>query len=352
MSNPKLESLGRASDGEELFACTLMADNGMQMRVLNLGGIVQSLQVPDATGALADVVLGYDNAADYLDDRYYFGAIIGRYANRIAGASFVLDGRTIRLTANQGRNHLHGGRRGFSNMRWAMTPFTKPSAQGVRLQYISVDEEEGFPGRLTTTVTYTLTDTGVWDVECSAAAVEATVVNLTQHSYFNLAGGGSAGEHLLSIASDRYLPQDSEQIPTGAIVTVADTGFDLRRPRLIREIQKSPELLSNGLDHSFVLAQAPDSLVAAAELVHEGSGRVLTVSTTAPSLHCYTARYLDAVPGKLGARYNSFDAVCLEAQHFPDSPHHAHFPSTIVRPGQPYQSRTRFAFTTRNRADT
>lgn len=347
MSVPRLESLGVARDGQELVACTLEAANGMRLRVLNLGGIVQSLLVPDASGALADVVLGFDDPADYLDNRCYLGAIIGRYANRIAGASFVLDGRTIGVTANQGRNHLHGGQRGFDAVRWTMTPFALATARGVTLEYTSAAGEEGFPGLLSTRVTYTLTDAGEWDVAYFAESASATPVNLTQHSYFNLAGRGSALDHLLSIASDRYLPQDAEQIPTGAVIPVVHTGFDLRRSRTVREVLRSPEFAAGGLDHSFVLPQRPDELTQAAQLVHAPSGRVLTVFTAAPSVHCYTATYLRDVRGKSGTPYEPTDGICLETQHYPDSPNKPQFPSTIVRPGAPYRSRTRFAFTTR-----
>lgn len=347
MTIPRLESLGLARDGQEIVACTLEAANGMRMRVLNLGGIVQSLQVPDAEGALADVVLGFDDPGDYLDNRFYLGAIIGRYANRIAGASFVLDGKTIPVTANQGRNHLHGGRRGFDAVRWAMTPFALGSARGVAMVYTSAAGEEGFPGTLVARVTYTLTDAGEWDVVFYAESDSATPVSLTQHSYFNLAGGGSALDHLLTIPSEHYLPQDAEQIPTGAVDAVSNTGFDLRRARSIRDVLCAPELASAGLDHSFVLPYRPDSLVTAAQLLHTPSGRELTVSTTAPSVHCYTGTYLQNVRGKKGAQYGPTDAICLETQQYPDSPNKPQFPTCIVRPELPYESRTRFAFTAR-----
>jgi len=347
VSLPRVQSLGVGADGEELCAVTLTAANGTRMRVLNLGGIVQSLEVPDASGALVDVVLGFDDPNEYLTDRFYLGAIVGRYSNRIANACFPLDGKTVHVTANQGRNHLHGGHRGLTKVRWAMEPFAAAGASGVHLRYTSDDGDEGFPGTLIARVTYTLTDAGVWEVEYHAESDRPTPVNLTQHSYFNLAGTGSALDHLLRIDAAKYLPQTTEQIPTGEIAAVAGTVFDLRRARPLGEVVADPSLAVGGLDHTFVLEHAPDELTEAAQLVHPASGRVLTVSTTAPSVHCYTSRYLRDITGKAGAPYAPFDAVCLEAQHFPDAPNHPHFPSTIVRPGAPYHQRTQFAFGTR-----
>jgi len=344
---PRVESLGLASDGEEILCVALEAANGMRMRVLNLGGIVQSLHVPDADGALTDVVLGFDDPSAYLADRFYLGAIVGRFSNRIAEASFALDGETVRVSANQGRNHLHGGHRGFNKVRWEMIPFAAAGARGVTLSYTSADGEEGFPGTLHTRVTYMLTDAGVWEVGYHAESDRATPVNLTQHSYFNLAGAGSALDHHLRINADQYLTQTANQIPTGAIEPVAGTPFDLRTSHTLRDVIAAPELATGGLDHSYVLEQSGGTLFEAAQLANPASGRVLTVSTTAPILHCYTARDLTDIRGKGGASYAPFDAVCLEAQHYPDAPNHPHFPSTIVRPGAPYHARMRFAFSVR-----
>jgi aldose 1-epimerase len=342
-----VESLGVASDGVEILCVELEAANGMRMRVLNLGGIVQSLHVPDAAGTLADVVLGFDDPSDYLADQFYLGALVGRFSNRIAGASFVLDGETVHVSANRGRHHLHGGHRGFDKVRWEMTPFASAGTRGVALSYTSADGEEGFPGTLRTRVTYTLSDDGAWEVEYHAESDRATPVNLTQHSYFNLAGAGSALDHQLRIHASRYLPQTADQIPTGAIAPLAGTPFDLRTSRALRDVAAAPDLAAGGLDHTYVLEQPSGTLFEAAQVVDPASGRVLTVSTTAPSLHCYTARYLTDVRGKGGASYAPYDAVCLEAQHYPDAPNHPHFPSTIVRPGAPYHARTRFAFSAR-----
>lgn len=347
MSVPRLESLGVARDGEALIACTVEAPNGIRLRVLNLGGIVQSLHVPDAAGDLADVVLGFDDAADYLSNRFYLGAIVGRYANRIAGGAFPLDGATVQVTQNQGRNHLHGGTRGFDKVRWTMTPFAHAGVRGVVLEHTSPDGDEGFLGCLRTRVTYSLSDGGEWDVEFHAESDGPTPVNLTQHSYFNLSGAGTALDHRLRISAERYLKQTPEQIPTGEVALVAGTGFDLRRERTLRDAISEADVGAGGLDHSYVFGDSAGMLVKAAELFDPQSGRRLTVSTTAPSVHCYTARYLDQVTGKSGASYRPFDAVCLEAQHYPDAPNHPHFPSTIVRPGVPYHTLTRFTFSTR-----
>lgn len=343
-----LRTLGVLHEGQPLVAATIASPAGMRMRVLNLGGIVQSLELPAADGRTRDVVLGYDDPAAYLDDRYYLGALVGRYANRIGGAAFPLDGRTVRVTANQGRNHLHGGARGFDRVIWAMEPFDRPSARGVVLTYTSPDGEEGFPGTLRTRVTYTLTDELTWEVEFAAESDRPTPVNLTQHSYFNLGGEGTVRAHTLRVDADRYLPLDAEQIPTGQLAPVEGTAFDLRRARQLGELLDQPALAASSLDNSFVLRRRsqPDAMVDAAVLSDAASGLALAVSTTEPSVHCYAAKYLDDVPGKRGRRYGPHDALCLETQHFPDSPNHADFPSTIVRPGAPLRSRTRFAFST------
>ena len=357
MTPVALETLRVLHEGQPLVAATIESRAGMRMRVLNLGGIVVSLHVPDAHGRLRDVVLGFDDPVRYLDDRFYLGAIVGRYANRIGGAAFPLEGRTVRVTANQGRNHLHGGRRGFDRVVWGIEPFEDVSARGVVLTYTSPDGEEGFPGTLHTRVTYALTDDGAWEVGFDAESDRPTPVNLTQHSYFNLAGEGTVRGHTLRVEADRYLPLDAEQIPLGHLAPVDGTAFDLRRERLIGDVLDQPALAGESLDNTFVLrpderaagdasAGRTDAMVPAATLAHAESGLVLTVSTSEPSVHCYAARYLDGIAGKHGQRYGPHDALCLETQRFPDSPNRPDFPSTIVRPGAPLLSRTRFAFST------
>lgn len=352
MSAPAIEPLGVRDGDRELLAVTLQSSAGVRLRVLNVGGTVQALHVPDADGRLADVVLGYDDPAAYLTDAFYLGGIVGRFANRISGARFELDGALVHVTANQGRHHLHGGERGFNKVLWEMQPFARRGARGVVLEHTSPGGDEGFPGTLRTRVTYLLTDDGTWEVEYFAESDRATPVNLTQHSYFNLAGHGSARDHLLRVDADHYLPQDDDRIPTGAIVPVRGTPFDLRDEREVGAVLDQPTLPTHTLDHTFVLAdRAGDGgLAPAAELSHPASGRVLTVTTTAPSVHVYAARHLVDLPGKAGARYQPHSAVCLETQHFPDAPNRPDFPSTIVRPGAPFRSRTRFAFSAPRRA--
>lgn len=344
-----LERLGVRHEGHELIAATITSPSGLRLRVLNLGGIVWSLHVPDAQGALADVVLGYDDPAAYLTDTFYLGALVGRYAGRIAGARFPLDGEIVRVTANQGSNHLHGGRRGFARGIWGMTTFEAPAAGGVVLTYTSPDGEEGFPGTLLTRATYTLTDDGAWEVAYHAETDRPTPVNLTQHSYFNLAGEGSALDHLLRVDADGYLPLNAAQIPKGTIAPVGGSAFDLRKSRRLGDFAYAPEFGTGGLDHSFVLRSSfgGSALMPAAELVHPASGRALTVTTTEPSVHAYASHYLRDVPGKADRRYQPCDAVCLETQRFPNSPNEPSFPGTIVRPGEPLRSRTRFAFSAR-----
>jgi aldose 1-epimerase len=337
---PTIAPLGVRVGDDELQVAELDAPGGFRMSVLNLGGVVWRLEAPDRTGVSRDVVLGYDDPAAYLTDRYCFGGIVGRFANRIANATFPLDGRTIRVTANAGPNHLHGGVQGFHRKLWRMTPFAQPGARGVKLSTTSAHLEEGFPGALDVEVTYTVTDTHEWIVDYRATTNAPTVVNLTQHSYFNLGGGPLVRDHTLQIAADTYLPVTADHLPTGEQRAVDGTRFDLRAPRPLGAILGAPELPADGLDHSFVLgADAVAAVLRAPE-----SGRELVVRTSMPSVHCYTANYVDDVAGKHGARYTPQCGVCLEAQFFPDSPNQPTFPSTIVRPGTPWSARTSFTF--------
>ena len=344
------QRFGWTPEGDAVDAYDLTNARGSQVRVLTYGAVIQSLRVPDRNGHLEDVVLGFPTLEGYLAGSPYFGAIVGRYGNRIAGAQFALDGRTYRLAANDGRNHLHGGVRGFDKVVWHAEPMRSDSGVGLTLTYVSPDSEEGYPGRLEATVTYTWTDDDRLIVDYLATTDQATPVNLTQHSYFNLAGAG-AGDilaHVLQIDADAYTPVDSTLIPTGQIAPVAGTPFDFTTPTAVgARIDANDQQLQfgRGYDHNFVVRRSAPGLVHAARLSEPTSGRVLDVWTTEPGIQFYSGNFLDGtLRGKDGRVYVHRGALCLETQHYPDSPNHPEFPSTIVRPGQEYRSRTVFAF--------
>jgi aldose 1-epimerase len=313
---------GTTPAGDPVEILTLTNAGGLELRAMSYGGIIVSLVVPDRHGRPANVVLGHDTLEAYLRDSRYLGAIVGRYANRIAHARFTLDGTTYPLAANNGLHHLHGGLKGFDKVVWRAAPFQNDDGAGVVLSYTSPDGEEGYPGTLRAQVTYTLTERNDVVVDYRATSDKATPVNLTQHSYFNLAGGGDILGHLLQIHADAMTPADETLIPTGAVVPVADTRFDFRSPIVVG---------SRGIDYdqNFVLDRSGSVPVQAARVVEPVTGRSLDVHTTEPGLQLYT-----------GAR----QALCLETQHFPDSPNQPRFPSTILRPGSEYRSRTVFAF--------
>jgi aldose 1-epimerase len=314
---------GTTPTGDPVEILTLTNVRGLELRALSYGGIIVSLMVPDRNGRRANVVLGHETLEAYLRDSRYLGAIVGRYANRIAHARFTLDGVPYRLTANNGPHHLHGGVKGFDKVVWSAAPFQEDDRAGVVLSYTSPDGEEGYPGTLSAGVTYTLTDRNELTVDYVATSDKATPVNLTQHSYFNLAGAGDVLDHRLHINADAITPVDETLIPTGAIVPVAGGPFDFRSSTAVGERR------AGGYDHNFVLNRTVGGLILAARVVDPVSGRTLTVHTTEPGLQLYT-----------GAR----QALCLETQHFPDSPNQPGFPSTILRPGSEYRSRTVFAF--------
>lgn len=340
---------GRTADGEAVTAFTL-SNGGMEMRAIDYGGIITSLVVPDRAGRLADVVLGYDTLDGYLAKNPFFGALVGRCANRLAHASFVLDGREYRLAANDGPNHLHGGVKGFDKVLWhgqiedeaAAVTFTRTSPAG----------EEGYPGALEASVRYALTGARELIVEYRAVTDRPTIVNLSQHSYFNLAGAGSGDilSHELTIHADRFTPVDDHQIPTGELAPVAGTPFDFRRATPIGERIGDPHQQlrpGDGYDHNFVLAPGTSGLRLAARLADPRSGRTMEVATTHPGLQFYSGNRLDgSITGKEGHVYPRRAGVCLETQHFPNAPHHPHFPSIVLRPGDEYRHTTVFAFGT------
>ncbi|MFD5309096.1 aldose epimerase family protein [Streptomyces ardesiacus] len=321
------ELFGTLSDGTPVHRWTLER-SGVRVRVLSYGGIVQSAEVPDREGNTTDVVLGFADLDGYVaHPEPYFGALVGRYANRIAGGRFPLDGRTYALALNSGANSLHGGERGFDKRVWDVAEV----ADGVRLSRVSPHGEEGFPGRLEMSATYTLDGSGALRIVYEAVTDAPTVLNPTNHSYFNLGGSGHTGGHELRLAASRITPVDAGLIPTGGFEDVTDTRFDFRRPRKI----------GSGYDHNFVLDKGVTSAAEeVAELYDPASGRVLTVATTEPGLQVYTADHLDEpfAPG---------DGVALETQHFPDSPNRPAFPSTVLRPGEVFRSETVYGFSVR-----
>jgi len=331
-------------------AVMLKNSHGMEVRAIPYGGIITSILVPDRSGHLDDVVLGYDNAESYIKNNGPFmGAIIGRYGNRIAKGAFTLDGQTYRLATNNGPNHLHGGNKGFDKVMWQTEEFRNADGTGVIFRYTSPDGDEGYPGTLQVRVTYTLTDRNELIVDYFATSDKATPVNLTQHSYFNLTGAArDVLDHEVTINADRYTPVDPTMIPTGSLQPVDGTPFDFRKPATIgSRINEPDEQLTNGMgyDHNFVLNPSGDGLIHAARVVEPSTGRVLDVFTTEPGMQFYTGNFLDgSITGKAGHVYQRRFAFCLETQHFPDSPNQPQFPSTILRPGNEYRSRTIFAF--------
>ncbi|MGW1654048.1 aldose epimerase family protein [Streptomyces atratus] len=326
----RTEEFGTLADGTVVHRWTLERD-GTRVRVLTYGGIVQSVEVPGRDGERAGVALGLPDLAAY--ETYsgpYFGALVGRYANRIGGACFELDGRTHRVTRNEGRNHVHGGARGFDKRVWQ----AREVADGVRLSLVSEDGEEGFPGRLTVSATYTLEEGGALRIAYRATTDAPTVLNLTNHTYWNLAGGdsGSALGQVLRIAAGQITPADAESLPTGEFLPVDGTRFDFREPKPV----------GAGYDHNFVLDGAGPG--PAAELYDAVSGRVLTVTTTEPGMQLYTADHFDGRP------FGPCAGIALETQHFPDSPNRPEFPSTVLRPGEEYVSTTVYGFAVRRGA--
>ena len=335
----------------EMDAFTVRNANGMAVRFIAYGGSIVSLEVPDRTGRLADVVLGYDSLEGYEADRHYLGALIGRYANRIAKGRFTLDGHVHSVTVNDGPNHLHGGRRGFHKVPWDVTPFEDGDVTGALLSYTSVTGDEGYPGTLSVSVMMTLNDDNELTLDYAAVADEPTPVNLTQHSYFNLAGhdAGDIRAHELTIAASRYTPVDASLIPTGALSDVSGTPFDFRATQTIGAALDGEDdqlrIGGGGFDHNFVLdrAEMAGDVALAARLHDPGSGRMLEIYTTEPGLQLYSGQALGGVAGK-GIVYPAYAGVALETQHFPDSPNQPSFPSTILRPGEGFTSRTVYRF--------
>jgi aldose 1-epimerase len=339
---------GTMPDGKTVEQFILTNASGVELKAIAYGGLITSLRVPDRTGKLDDIVLGFERLDDYLKDHPFFGAIIGRYGNRIGKGQFALNGQTYKLAANNGPNHLHGGNKGFDKVLWEVEPVAGRNA--LVFTRTSPDGEEGYPGTLRVQVTYTLTDRNELIVDYTATTDKPTPVNLTQHSYFNLAGQASGDilGHELMLNADRFTPVDDTLIPTGELAPVAGTPFDFRKATPIgaRITGDHAQLKAGkGYDHNWVLTRKGAGLQLAARVVEPKSGRTLEVATTEPGIQFYSGNFLDgSLTGKGGAVYNHRTGFCLETQHFPDSPNKPNFPSTILKPGEEYKTRTVFTF--------
>lgn len=338
---------------QKITTFTLKNINGVRVEILNYGGIISKLIVPDRDGNFMDIALGFNKPDNYLGDHPYFGALVGRFANRISNGTFSLDKVTYTLAQNNGSNHLHGGNIGFDKVFWEAEPFQNPNESGVVLYYTSKHMEEGFPGNLTVRVTYTLTQDNTLKIAYHATTDKKTVVNLTQHSYFNLSGDFSTPilDHELQLDANSILELNENQLPTGAFLDVTDSPFDFRTSKSIgQDIEKDHIQLriGKGYDQCWVLNNKGE-FDKIAEVYHPKSGRTLEVLTSEPGVQLYTANYLNnTIPSKTGGTYGSRCGFCLETQHFPDSPNQSHFPTTTLEPGKPFISETWFRFTTKN----
>lgn len=338
---------GSLPDGQAVEVFTLRNARGVEARISTLGAALIAFRTPDRNGTFADIALGYDTLEGWQTNNSFFGVVVGRYGNRIAGGRFALDGTTYTLARNNGPNHLHGGNRGFDKAVWTARPIERAGGPAVELQYVSADGEEGYPGTLTVTVVYMLTADDELHITYRATTDKKTVVNLTNHTYFNLAGTGDILGHELQINADRFTPVDSTLIPTGELRAVAGTPFDFRNPTLIgaRIEDKDQQLqYGNGYDHNFVLNRNVGGITVAARALDPSSGRSLEVRTSEPGVQFYTGNFLDGTAvGKGGVKYGRRAGFCLETQHFPDSPNQPSFPSTVLEPGQTYETTTVFA---------
>jgi aldose 1-epimerase len=344
---------GKTADGTLVEIYTLCNSLGMEATIMTYGGIVTSLKVPDRNGKFSDVVLGYDNLDGYLTNSPYFGALIGRYGNRIAKGRFTLDGQTCTLATNNVPNHLHGGLKGFDKVVWTASPVEAVDGFGLELSYLSKDGEEGYPGNLSVTAIYTVTEKNELQIEFTARTDKKTVCNLTHHSYFNLRGDGDILDHVVQINADKMTPVDSTLIPTGELKPVVGTPLDFRKPTAIgariNETNDDQIKFANGYDHNFVLNKQPGEFGQAAIVVEPESGRIMEIWTTAPGMQFYTGNFLDGtIVGKGGWVYKFRDAFCFEPQHFPDSPNHPNFPTTELKSGKIYKNIIAYKFSVLN----
>lgn len=343
------DQFGTTKDGQQVDRYTLTNARGMRVQVITYGGIITSLEVPDRDGHFQDVVLGYDNLSEYEENNPYFGALIGRFGNRIADGKFTLEDKEYSLIQNDGKNHLHGGNKGYDKVVWGAKGTLVNGEAVLKLTYLSTDMEEGYPGNLSIEVTYTLTQENELKVDYKAATDKTTIVNLTQHSYFNLSGGEDILSHELFINADGYLPVDETLIPTGEIAAVKGTPFDFTTAKLIgADIEVENEQLNRGLgfDHCWVLNDQNSGMRTAAILSEASTGRVLKITTNEPAIQFYSGNFLDGThPIKSSdSFYGHRSGLCLETQHYPDSPNQESFPSVVLKPSETYQSKTVFAF--------
>jgi aldose 1-epimerase len=343
------ESFGQMPDGKEVFLYTLTNDNGLKARIMDYGAILVSLEVPDKDGNIADITLGYDTLDEYIKNNSpYLGATVGRYANRIGGAKFTLNSVEYKLAANDGDNHLHGGIKGYDKVVWEGEDLSANSDMAmVKLTYVSEDGEEGYPGNLACSVTYTLTKDDELKISYVAETDKTTIVNLTHHSYFNLAGQGNGDilSHELMLAADKFTPVDEGLIPTGEIKDVKDTPMDFAKPMAIGS---RIDQVTGGYDHNYVLNSGGGSMALCAKVYEPTSGRVMEIYSVEPGIQFYSGNFLDgSITGKAGKVYNKHYGFCLETQHFPDSPNKPEFPSVILNPGRKYTTETVHKFYTK-----
>ena len=346
---PEKVEFGRMPSGEKVYQYVLTNSRGMKVKIISYGGRITSIEVPDKEGNFKNVVLGLDSLEEYLEESAFLGALIGRFGNRICKGRFSLDGREYKLATNNGDNHLHGGDRGFDKVLWEVEKGS--ASNSLKLTYTSPDMEEGYPGNLLVSVIYSLKDDNTLDVIYKAETDRKTIVNLTQHSYFNLSGDFSQKilDHEVQINADEFIPIDNTSIPTGKINEVAGTPFDFRQPKILgKEISANNEQIKNGIgfDHCWVLNDQDNGIRFAASALHPESGRKLEVFTTEPGMQLYTGNFLD---GTLPMQYEEGyyerrTGFCFETQHYPDSPNHPEFPSVVLEPGEEYNSKTSFKF--------
>lgn len=341
-------AFGKTPGGKAVALYTLTNTNGLTAKITSYGAILTELHTPDKSGKMGDVVLGFNNLDAYVKGHPFFGATVGRYANRIAKGKFTLDGHKYTLVVNNGPNHLHGGTVGFDKVVWEAKPVQRADGPAVRFHYVSKDSEEGYPGNLDVTLVYTLTNRNALRIDYTATTDKATVCNLTNHSYFNLAGHGDVGGHELMLNCDKFVPVDDTLIPTGKIQAVKGTNMDFTAMHAIgdhiNEVGKDP----TGYDHCYVVNGGGKKLTLAAKVIEPTTGREMEVYTTEPGVQLYTSNFLDGtLTGKGGTVYQKHAALCLEAGRFPDTPNHPTFPSAELRPGQTYKQRTEYRFPTR-----